>query len=124
MFNILIAAIALLIGVVFSVLSITTLMLVALVFGVPQYAITKNSYWLRVWLAFDRLFNAFLNGDDKETISSRLGKAIYFYHPPVFGWLWVDECVSWMLSQVDNNHCYKSIKWHVGRPKNYHLGMA
>ena len=74
-----------------------------------------------LWRAFDCLGNAFLFHDSRETISSRLGKAIYHQHPPVFNWLIIDKGVAWLLNNVDRDHCRKSIDWSVGRGAAWNL---
>ena len=89
-------------------------MIIALMFE-SYKAINGSEYWAEVWLAFDQLYNAWFEGWQKETISSRLGKSIYHGHELVFfrhGRY--DKIVSWALSQVDPDHCRKSIDWGVG----------
>lgn len=105
----------LLLGVMVAAFATTSFMLlVALPIGVPM-AFMNTKYWHEVWIGFDKLWNAILGGDHKETISSRLGKSVYYDYPPVFLTKSIDKTVSWMLSQVDPQHCKKSIDWRVGR---------
>lgn len=73
-----------------------------------------------IWIAYDRLWNALLWHDSRETISSRLGKSIYYRHPPVFNWRWVDRVVGAALDRVDTDHCATSIDWAVGRGVDWH----
>jgi len=100
---------------VLIVASATSLFMMGLAFpvGVPM-AVAGSSYWFNVWLGFDKLCNAALGGDHKETVSSRLGKSVIWRYSPVFFNRKIDKTVSWMLSQVDPNHCEKSIDWNVG----------
>lgn len=77
-----------------------------------------GSYGLDVWIGFDRMWNAIIGGDSRETVSSRLGKSIYHYHGSVFGWKWADRVVSRLLDAIDPDHCLKSIDGDVGRPVN------
>ncbi|MED5441290.1 MAG: hypothetical protein VYA77_08230 [Pseudomonadota bacterium] len=96
--------------------------------GIPLALMMLNPRWRKfsekkayhIWIAFDRLVNALLWHDSRETLSSRLGKALYWRHPPVFNWLWIDAAVSWALDKVDPDHCFKSIDWSVGRGKDWH----
>lgn len=110
----------LLIGVLFAILATGFFMFViALPYG-SVMASRGSDYWGHVWIAFDKLWNAILRGDHRETISSRLGKSVYFNHPPVFVYRKTDKKFSWWLSQVDKDHCKKSIDWKVGiRVKEY-----
>lgn len=115
MIHMLISVAVLLAFLLLAIFSITGLMLFSLFVGVPHYAFSKSLYWKHVWMGFDELFNAFLDGGHWETISSRLGKSIFHNHPPVFFSKKIDKSISWMLSQVDPDHCLKSIDWKVGR---------
>ena len=56
----------------------------ALMLVVPRWRgfVGKKAY--HIWIAFDRLVNALLWHDSRETLSSRLGKALYWHHPAVF----------------------------------------
>jgi hypothetical protein len=91
----------------------TYMLTVALFIGVPM-SFSGSFYWYHVWIGFDKLWNAIMGGDHKETISSRLGKSVYYDYPPVFWNQNIDRTISWFLSQVDTKHCYKSIDWDVG----------
>lgn len=75
------------------------------------------NYALEVWIGFDKFCNACLKGDHRETISSRLGKSIYYEHPPVFGYTLFDHMVAGMLDSVDKDHCNSSIDWKYGKGK-------
>lgn len=77
-----------------------------------------GKYGFQVWIAFDKYGNAWLGGSHKETISSRLGKSLYYGHDPVFGFRVLDKFISIMLSAVDPDHCRKSVDWRVGSQKN------
>lgn len=91
-------------------------MLVALVIGVPLAA-RGSDYWLEVWLAFDKLVNAALGHDHRETLSGRLGKSVYHNHPPVFFYYDIDFLIVLLLEQFEHNHCLDSIDWMVGRSR-------
>ena len=58
--------------------------------------------------------NILRGGFDGETVSSALGKSVYFECEPVFFNRRIDNLVNWLLHQVDPNHCKKSIDWDVG----------
>lgn len=75
-------------------------------------------YGLDVWIGFDRMWNAIIGGDSRETVSSRLGKSVYHFHGSVFGWKWADLVVCRLLDSIDPGHCRKSIDGDVGRPVN------
>lgn len=92
----------------------------ALMIAVPRWRPFAGKKAYHIWIAFDRLWNALFWHDSRETISSRLGKALYWHRPPVFNWLWIDAAVGWMLDKVDPDHCFKSIDWSVGRCKDWH----
>lgn len=77
-----------------------------------------GKYGFQVWVAFDKYGNAWLGGSHKETISSRLGKSLYYGHDPVFGFLFLDKLISFMLSAVDPDRCRKSVDWRVGSQEN------
>jgi len=111
------SALWLVIGVLFAA-SLTTsyLLFIAFPIGAPM-AMAGNEYFFNVWIAFDRLWNAILGGDDLETVSSRLGKSTLHGHPAVFGHIWIDKTIAWMLHQVDKHHCRDAINWNVGRPR-------
>lgn len=114
MFHKLYAAIFLLLS-IFLVASLSTAyMTFAFLVGAPL-AVAGSDYWFEVWIGFDKLCNAALGGDHKETISSRLGKSVYHKHPPVFLHRYIDKGVAWMLDQVDPNHCFDSIQRYAGR---------
>jgi len=104
-----------LVSAVLIVAAVTSFYMLCLAFpvGVPL-AVAGSRYWFNVWIGFDKLCNAALGGDHKETISSRLGKSVIWRYSPVFFNRKIDKTVSWMLSQVDKNHCEKSIDWSVG----------
>lgn len=97
----------------------TTVGLVIALSAVYKHESGVGLYGLRVWLAFDRLWNAILRGSDEETVSSRLGKSTLHGHPPVFGFLPIDKVVAHMLDTVDPKHCEKSINWDVGLGEGY-----
>lgn len=91
------------------------MMVVALVIGAPMALFFDSRYWHRIWLDFDKFYNAVFDGVHGETISSRLGKSIYHNHEPVFfRHVKYDKIVSWCLNQVDPDHCQKSIMYETG----------
>ena len=77
----------------------------------------RQVYGYHVWIAFDKFWNAALDGDHRETISSRLGKSVHYGLSPVFLFRWADKVVAYLLDQVDTDHCRKSIEWHVGEQR-------
>ena len=81
-------------------------------------AVNGSKYWQSAWLSFDYFCNAVLGGNIKETISSRLGKSIYYGHPPVFIYRRCDKIVASWLHAVDRNHCRNSIQFDVGRRRS------
>lgn len=115
------SAIFLLIGILFAIMATGFFMFfIALPVGSVR-AVKGSDYWGHVWIAFDKFWNAILGGDHRETISSRLGKSVYYNHPPVFGNKSIDKKFAWWLSKVDTDHCKKSIDWKVGiTVKNYY----
>lgn len=113
------SGISLSIGILMLILITPTLML-SVALPAALISLTKpktkvGKYGFEVWIGFDKFFNAVFGGSHKETISSRLGKSVYFDHHPVFGLKYIDTVVAWMLDQVDESHCWKSIDWSVGR---------
>lgn len=108
------SGLVLFIGVILAASVLSCFILVVAVPIGAAMAIQGSLYWQHVWIGFDKLYNAILAGDHRETISSRLGKSTLFGNPPVFKYLWIDKLVSWWLHQVDHNHVYKSIDWTVG----------
>lgn len=100
---------------VLLVASVTSafMLLVAFPFGVPLAA-RGSPYWFNVWLGFDKFANIVRGGYDGETVSSALGKSVIFRCEPVFFSRKIDVTVSWLLHQVDPNHCRKAIDWDVG----------
>lgn len=115
------AAAILIIGIAILVLLTPSIILLL---GLPSALVALVSpktklgrYGFQLWIGFDKFFNAVLGGKHKETISSRLGKAIYYNYPSVFGIPEVDKIIGMLLDQVDHLHCWKSINWSVGLPK-------
>lgn len=72
-----------------------------------------HDYIKSVWLGFDRLWNAILMGDDKETFSSRLGK-IWWHNAPTRMPNWFSWRLLRLLDVIDPNHCRDSIDWSHG----------
>lgn len=95
-----------LISAVFVVASLTSSFMIFIAFpiGVPL-AVAGSSYWFSVWLGFDKFMNILRGGFDGETVSSALGKSVYFECEPVFFNRRIDNLVNWLLHQVDPNHC-------------------
>lgn len=89
------------------------MLFIAFPFGVPLAA-AGSAYWFSVWLEFDKFMNVVRGGYAGETVSSALGKSVYFECEPVFFNQRIDKTVNWLLHQVDPNHCRKSIDWDVG----------
>lgn len=114
MFHKLYSAVFLLFMVALVATMSTAYMTFAFFVGTPL-AVAGSKYWFEVWIGFDKLCNAALGGDHKETISSRLGKTVYYNHPPVFFTRKIDKTICWMLGQVDTDHCKYSIQKNVGR---------
>ena len=89
---------------------------------VGLYALPPTRFWAgrkayHLWIAFDKFGNAMRFHDHRETISSCLGKSIYYNHPPVFNWRAIDRAIAGMLDHVDPGHCRNSIDWTVGRDR-------
>lgn len=84
--------------------------------GVPM-ALQGSRYWHGVWIAFDKLWNAILDGDPEETLSSHLGKSTIYGYEVVLWNRWADHTLAWLLHQIDKHHCEKSIDWKVGEPR-------
>lgn len=83
---------------------------IGLTVGVVK-AVRGSEYWYQCWIGFDKFCNAILGGAHTETISSRLGKSIYYNRLPVFGLRSLDKIVAWMLDQIDTDHVRKNIEW-------------
>jgi hypothetical protein len=66
-------------------------------------------YLWRIFVSLDQLANTFLNGDEDETISSRMGKKAR--KGDKFA-----KCFCWALDKVDKDHCEKSIEEDEGHP--------
>lgn len=100
---------------VFVVASLTSSFMIFIAFpiGVPM-AVAGSAHWFSVWLWFDKFMNVIIGGYAGETVSSALGKSVYFECEPVFFSRRIDKTVNWLLHQVDPNHCRKSIDWDVG----------
>ena len=70
-------------------------------------------YAARVFVAIDQLLNALLNGDEDETLSSRLGKDARRGR-------YVGCVLCKLLDLIDKNHCEKAIERDEGkRPGQY-----
>ena len=70
-----------------------------------------KSYGRHVAVAIDQLFNALLNGDEDETISSRAAKA------RMKGKRW-GCALCWFLDWLDTNHCANSLEPDEGERIN------
>jgi len=69
----------------------------------------KVKQYLYNWaLLFDLAINTLLGGDPQESLSSRLGKAVYKYDNK-----WAYYACR-MLSWFDKQHCYGAIDKHSG----------
>lgn len=109
------ATLVLLVGVLLAV-TVTPAFLTTVGVFTAVYALYAGrgktyNYALQVWIGFDKFCNACLKGDNRETISSRLGKSLYHGFAPVFGFRALDRFVAFLLDQVDPDHCRKSIDW-------------
>lgn len=75
---------------------------------------SKKGYWLKWWLGLDQWINTWFDGDEDETISSRLGKALV-KNPDCRWCVYLCE----LLSRIDpapGNHCTESIEPDEGEP--------
>ena len=72
-----------------------------------------HNYIKHVWIAFDKLWNAILCGDSRETFSSRLGK-IWWHDAPTRIPKWICYRLLRLLDVIDDNHCRNSIDWNYG----------
>lgn len=117
------ATIVLLSGILLSIVVtpvfLTTVGIIVAVFALYSKNSKVKTYALEIWMGFDKFANASRGGTHKETVSSCLGKSVYYQHPPVFKHITIDRLVAKLLGIVDYNHCYKSIDWSVGRGKVY-----
>ncbi|TMO97538.1 hypothetical protein [Pseudoalteromonas ruthenica] len=69
----------------------------------------QRSYWLRLLIAIDQLFNVLLlNGDEDHTISGRVGyKAM---QTNKWYWLALEKVIN-AIFFFDKDHCRSSIEW-------------
>lgn len=81
---------------------------------------SDNMHVYHVWIAFDKLWNAILFGDHRETFSSRLGK-IWWYEAPTRIPMWICYRLMRLLNVIDDNHCRKSIDWKYGYQRMIHV---
>lgn len=71
--------------------------------------VKEKSYIKRVGIAIDQLINVvFFNGDEDETLSSRMGKRV------LRGDCKVCYVICRFLDIFDKDHCYKSIEHDEG----------
>ena len=68
-----------------------------------------NSYGWRILLSIDQFFNTLTGGDEDETISSRMGKAVERKKD-----CWFCHTVCKMLHWIDPHHCQDSIERDEG----------
>ena len=69
-----------------------------------------KTYWGRIALAWDQLVNAHLpGGDEDETISSRMGKALERKQN-----CRICKILCWFLHKIDKKHCQDAIERDEG----------
>lgn len=95
---------------------LTTVGILAALLAMVRPKSLIGNYGLQTWLGFDRMWNALLGGDSRETVSSRVGKSLYHGHSSVFYFKAFDRLVAWLLDQVDPDHCKRYIEPLYGRP--------
>lgn len=71
----------------------------------------QYSYLFNFFSGFDRWANAIFGGDPRETISSRMGKAL---HAHCRLCRWTAGVVCKLLNMIDDRHCQKSVDATVG----------
>ena len=69
----------------------------------------SDNYFMRVLLAIDQLGNTLIGGDEDETISSRMGKALEKKED-----CWICRTLCRMLHWIDPHHCRDSIERDEG----------
>lgn len=67
-------------------------------------------YFWNLFMAVDQLLNAIFFGDPKETVSSRLGKALYVENRNCVLCRWACS----LLNKIDPDHCRKSMELNEG----------
>jgi hypothetical protein len=72
----------------------------------------RDNYWWRIAKSWDQLINAHTGGDEDETISSRMGKAVEGRTG-----CWFCRVVCKVLHWIDPNHCQDSIERDEGLDK-------
>jgi hypothetical protein len=70
----------------------------------------RDNYWWRCLKSWDQLINAHTGGDEDETISSRMGKAVEAKRD-----CWICHTLCKMLHWIDPNHCQDSIERDEGK---------
>jgi len=70
---------------------------------------SKPGYGWRVLLAIDQLGNALIGGDEDETLSSRMGKAVEGKTN-----CWICKILCRVLNLIDTNHCQDAIERDEG----------
>ena len=71
-----------------------------------------KTYFWRILTSVDQLFNTLIGGDEDETISSRLGKALQDRTG-----CWICCVLCNMLNWIDPNHCRDAIERDEGLHK-------
>ena len=69
-----------------------------------------NGYGWRVLLSIDQFFNTITGGDEDETISSRMGKAVENKSG-----CWFCRIICKALHRIDPHHCQDSIERDEGK---------
>lgn len=70
-----------------------------------------NYFW-RVMISIDQFFNTLTGGDEDETISSRIGKAVENRED-----CWICHTLCKILHFIDSNHCQNAIERDEGLDK-------
>ena len=70
---------------------------------------SDESYFVRILISIDQFFNTLTGGDEDETISSRMGKAVEDKKN-----CWLCQTLCSVLHWIDPNHCQKSIERDEG----------
>lgn len=70
----------------------------------------KKPYWKRVLISIDQFFNTIADGDEDETISSRMGKHLAKRDCPFCNFM------CGLLNLIQKDHCKKSIEKDEGLP--------
>ena len=78
--------------------------ILAALFLVP-FAVTKKEYFRKIAISFDQLANAFLDGDEDETPSSRMGRKLAGGNTGCCKWRYYLCKLLSVLDPTSKNHC-------------------